>query len=133
MGIFKDKKFPTGLLKLQQKDFIKEIPIEIADGPILWQRGLTNKEDIPFESGMFYIFPRIAMAGFWMKNVRFPLDIAFLNSKKEVINIQTMMLCTDRCPMYYCPQFYRYALETKAGFFERFQFNEGCKINYTYD
>lgn len=133
MGISNYKKFPTGLLKLQQKDMTKVIPIEIADNPILWSQGLMNKKDIPLEFGMFYIFPRITVVGFWMKNVQFPLNIAFINSKREIINIQIMLPCTDKCPMYYCPKTYHYALETKAGFFETFQFNEGCKTSYKYD
>lgn len=133
MGDSNYKKFPTGLLKLQQKDATKVIPIEIADNPILWSQGLTNRKDIPLEFGTLYIFPRITVVGFWMKNVHFPLNIAFINSKKEIINIQTMVPCTGKCPMYYSPKPFRYALETKSGFFEIFQFSKGCKISYKYD
>lgn len=125
--------FPTGILELQQNDKTKVIQIEIAANTFLWQRGLMNRNNIPLEYGMLYVFPEETMAGFWMAGVRTPLNIAFIDSSKKIINIQTMSLCDFFCPMYYSPKPFLYALETKAGFFEKFGFSEGCKISYQYN
>lgn len=81
---------------------------------------------------MFYIFPEDTMSGFWMVGVRIPLDVAFIDSNKKIINIQTMFPCKFYCPMYFSPKPYRYALETKAGFFKKFGFGAGCEISYKY-
>lgn len=125
--------FQTGLLTLQQNGNTKAIPIEIADKPTLWRQGLMYRKDIPFEFGVFYIFPIVTITGFWMENVYFPLNIAFIGFNKRIFNIKTMIPCTSNCPMYYSPKPYRYALETKAGFFKEFGFYEGCKISYKYN
>jgi len=133
MGSVSNEGFPTGILQLQQNDITKVIPIEIAANPFLWRRGLMNRNNIPLEYGMLYVFPEETIDGFWMAGVRTPLNIAFIDSGKKIINIQTMAPCIFFCPMYYSPKGFLYALETKAGFFEKFGFREGCKISYQYN
>lgn len=121
--------FPKGRLRIYDGEKELIIPIEIANKPELWSFGLMFREDIPWEYGMLFIFPTDEYGGFWMKNTYISLDIAFIDSNKTIFNIQRMFPCTDKdCPVYYSPKPYRYALEVKAGFFERFGFKEGCKI-----
>ncbi|MBC7319705.1 DUF192 domain-containing protein [bacterium] len=121
--------FPKGRLRIYDEGKELIIPIEIANRPELWSFGLMFREDIPLEYGMLFIFPDDEDGGFWMKNTYIPLDIAFIDSNKTIFNIQRMLPCTDEnCPVYYSPKPYRYALEVKAGFFERFGFREGSKI-----
>lgn len=121
--------FPKGKLKIYDGEKELIIPIEIANKPDLWSFGLMFREDIPWEYGMLFIFPSDENGGFWMKNTYIPLDIAFIDSNKTIFNIQRMQPCyDDNCPIYYSPKPYRYALEVKAGFFERFGFKEGSKI-----
>jgi len=121
--------FPKGKLKIYDGDKELIIPIEIANRPELWSFGLMFREDIPWEYGMLFIFPNEESGGFWMKNTYIPLDIAFIDSDKTIFSIQRMLPCSDdNCPIYYSPKPYRYALEVKAGFFERFGFKEGSKI-----
>lgn len=130
MPFFKVERFPAGSLELKQKAATKVIPVELADRPFLWEQGLMYREDMPLEFGMLFVFPTITVAGFWMKNVLTPLSIAFINFQKTIIHIQDMPLCNGRCVMYYSPRPYRYALETRMGFFKTFGFSEGCKISY---
>lgn len=121
--------FPKGRLRIYDGEKELIIPIEIANRPELWSFGLMFREDIPLEYGMLFVFPSDEDGGFWMKNTYIPLDIAFIDSNKTIFNIQRMLPCTDdNCPVYYSPKPYRYALEVKAGFFERFGFREGSKI-----
>lgn len=122
-------KFPKGSLRIYDDNKELVIPIEIANKPELWSFGLMYREDIPWEYGMLFIFPSDELSGFWMKNTLVPLDIAFIDSSKTIFNIQRMEPCnSDDCPVYYSPRPYRYALEVKAGFFERFGFDVGSKV-----
>ena len=128
-GSTKIPNFSKGKLKIYDGDKELIIPIEIANRPELWSFGLMFRDDIPWEYGMLFIFPSEESGGFWMKNTYIPLDIAFIDSDKTIFNIQRMLPCNDdNCPVYYSPKPYRYALEVKAGFFERFGFKEGSKI-----
>lgn len=122
-------RFPSGNLKIYDDDKELIIPIEIADKPELWSLGLMYRKDIPWEYGMLFIFPTDELGGFWMKNTLIPLDIAFIDANKTIFNIQRMDPCEGiDCPVYYSPKPYRYALEVRAGFFERFGFDIGSKI-----
>ena len=44
-------------------------------------------EDLSKDQGMWFVFNNEQMRQFWMKNTLIPLDIIFVNSKLEVINI----------------------------------------------
>uniref|UniRef100_A0A7C3RLL3 DUF192 domain-containing protein n=1 Tax=Dictyoglomus thermophilum TaxID=14 RepID=A0A7C3RLL3_DICTH len=124
--------FPKGRLIITQNHRSLEIPIEIADREELHTLGLMYRKDIPWEYGMLFIFSTDVSYGFWMKNTYVPLDIAFISSDKIIFNIQRMLPCKEGkdCAVYYSPKPYRYALEVKAGFFEKYKFSVGAKIDY---
>ncbi|HOJ92429.1 MAG TPA: DUF192 domain-containing protein [Dictyoglomaceae bacterium] len=122
--------FPKGRLRITQDGKSIEIPVEIADKDELWTLGLMYRKDIPWRYGMIFIFPEDTQDGFWMKNTYIPLDIAFIDAEGKIFNIQRMVPCEgEECPIYTSPKPYRYALEVKAGFFEKFGFREGAKIS----
>lgn len=124
-------KFPKGHLTITQGSKKLTIPIEIADRDELHSFGLMYRKDIPWNFGMLFIFSQDVSYGFWMKNTYVPLEIAFINSQKIIFNIQKMYPCKgEDCPIYYSPKPYRYALEVKMGFFEKFGFKEGAKIDF---
>ena len=80
---------------------------------------------------MFFVFEQDENGAFWMENTLVPLDIAFIDAEGKIFNIQRMFPCEgDECPIYTSPKPYRYALEVKAGFFDRFGFKEGSIIRY---
>lgn len=124
--------FPKGILFLEQDGKVMQINIEIADREDLWSLGLMYRKDIPWEFGMLFVFPYDTNAGFWMKNTYVPLDIAFISHDGVIFNIQRMYPCKEGeiCPVYYSPKPYRYALEVKAGFFERYGFGIGASIKF---
>jgi len=124
-------RFPKGMLEISQGDNVLQIPIEIADTPELWAFGLMYRKDIPWEYGMLFVFDQDERGAFWMKNTLIPLDIAFIDSDGKIFNIQRMIPCQgEDCPIYTSPKPYRYALEVKAGFFEKFGFKEGSTMRY---
>ncbi|MCS7201279.1 MAG: DUF192 domain-containing protein [Dictyoglomus sp.] len=123
--------FPKGILKIYQQNKSLEIPIEIADREELHSFGLMFRRNIPWNFGMLFVFKEDVNYGFWMKNTYIPLEIAFIDSNKTIFNIQKMYPCNEKeCKIYYSPKPYRYALEVKMGFFKKFGFKEGAKIEY---
>ena len=71
---------------------INNVPIhvEVADTEDLRQQGLMNRSSLQGGSGMIFIFQKPDMLGFWMKNTRIPLSIAFVSSEGEILNIEDM-------------------------------------------
>lgn len=71
---------------------IKGIPlhVEVADTEDLRQKGLMDRDALSGDSGMLFVFDKPGQLGFWMKNTRIPLSIAFLSESGEILNIENM-------------------------------------------
>lgn len=93
----------------------------IADTDAERARGLMFKEDIGPSAGMLFIFEEEAPHAFWMKNMRFPLDLVWLDRQKRVVDIRTdCPPCTDTaCESVVPGHPALYVLEVKAGFVAR--------------
>ncbi len=58
--------------------------VEIADNDNERQKGLSKRNDLDEKRGMLFIFERKDKYSFWMKDVKFPLDIIFIDDNKIV-------------------------------------------------
>lgn len=72
------------LKQTQIKIGLKLINIEVADTPQERAKGLGDRETLASDSGMLFIFPESKKYQFWMKGMKFPLDIIFINGGKVV-------------------------------------------------
>ncbi len=54
------------------------LEVEIADDPVERERGLSGRPGLAPGTGMLFRFPEPAIQPFWMKDMRFPLDILYL-------------------------------------------------------
>ncbi len=54
-----------------------ELIVEVAETPEQQARGLMYRTELAENRGMVFLFPRATDAGFWMKNTKIPLSIAF--------------------------------------------------------
>jgi len=55
-----------------------QIQVELADTPQKRSQGLSDRQSIPADQGMLFIFDDYSQPGFWMKDMHFPLDIVWL-------------------------------------------------------
>ena len=62
------------------------INIEIADTLEKQIQGLSDRQSLCPDCGMLFVFPTARVQRFWMKNMRFPLDIIWINNNK-IVNI----------------------------------------------
>ena len=90
--------------------------VEVADTRDKRIKGLMFRKNMPEDSGMLLVFDREDVQGIWMKNMRFNLDIIFLNREKQVLEIfPDVPPCRqDPCPSYICRQPAKYVLEIKG-------------------
>jgi len=63
--------------------------LEIAQTNQERKKGLSNRQEICSNCGMLFIFNKEDQHSFWMKDTYVPLDIIWLNSKKEIVKIIT--------------------------------------------
>jgi uncharacterized membrane protein (UPF0127 family) len=110
-------------------EYITTIDIEIADTQEKRVRGLMFRKKMAENQGMLFVFPREEYQSFWMKNTVIPLDMIFVNKKREIVNIQK-----NTTP--YSEQTYPsskpaiYVVEVNAGFTDKYGIKPGDKITW---
>jgi uncharacterized protein len=106
-----------------------EVTVEVADDDEEREVGLMNRESLPADAGMLFVFEEDSSGGFWMKNTLIPLSIAFADSGGTILRILDMEPCeADPCEIYDPGVFYRSALEVNRGAFDRLGVEEGDRL-----
>ena len=118
--------FPTGKVYIHTQDHTLELDVEIASTLEQRQHGLMFRDELPENSGMIFLFPDNIRGGFWMKNTKIPLSIAFINAEGKILKIMDMepYSKTPRDPG--VP--YRQALEVNQGWFSEHGVGEGDHV-----
>ena len=62
----------------------KEIPVEVADTVEKRNLGLGKRSGLENGWGMLFVFEKRKQHGFWMKDMKFPLDIIWLDNHRIV-------------------------------------------------
>lgn len=65
----------------------KIVQLEIADTDEKRELGLSYRESLCATCGMLFVFDALGSYGFWMKDMRFDLDIVYIDNDKRVIAI----------------------------------------------
>lgn len=58
--------------------------VEIADTPAAQARGLSGRDFLAPENGMLFLFPKEEIQRFWMKDMKFPIDIIWIKEDTVV-------------------------------------------------
>lgn len=58
--------------------------VEIADTTANRAKGLSGRDFLRENEGMLFLFDRPATQNFWMKNMKFPIDIIWINDDRIV-------------------------------------------------
>lgn len=95
-----------------------DIPIELARTETERERGLSGRASLDEGSGMLFIFEKPGVYSFWMPDMRFPIDIIWINGGKIVDISENVSNEFDPAePVYYFPSApIQYVLEVNAGF-----------------
>jgi len=92
--------------------------VEVAATPAARERGLSGHKPLARNAGMWFVMPEVGLPGFWMRGMRFPIDLIWVSPDQRVLGAATLPLCRkDRCPIRYAPEPSAYVLEVAAGRF----------------
>ena len=121
--------FPKARALIDTGDDSRLVDVEVAETDEQRQYGLMNRESLPEDQGMIFMFFRDTKGPFWMKDTLIPLSIAFFDINGKIVRILDMEPCeADPCPLYDPGVAYRGALEVNKGAFERWRVEEGDLI-----
>jgi uncharacterized membrane protein (UPF0127 family) len=92
------------------------IAVEVANTPKTIQQGLSGRSSLKPGTGMWFVFHKPDQYGFWMADMRFPIDIIWVGSDLHIVDI-TKSAAPESYPNIFKPREpARYVLEVPAGF-----------------
>jgi uncharacterized protein len=101
--------------------------VELAVTPEQQEKGLMYRKSLSKGTGMLFIFDTDQMRFFWMKNTYIPLDLVFVTSKFEVVNIFHYAKPLDESAMSSALPV-KYVIEINAGDADRCRIRAGSKV-----
>lgn len=95
------------------------ITLEILNTTAERKKGLSGRESLPEKHALLFIFDESAYHGIWMPDMKFAIDIVWLNEHNEVVSI-ARNVSPETYPEVFKPNKpARFVLEFNAGFVER--------------
>jgi hypothetical protein len=68
----------------------KTYTLEVADTDETRHHGLMERDSMPADHGMIFVFPDVDERGFYMKHTRFPLEILYIDETGRIVSWATM-------------------------------------------
>ena len=104
--------------------------VEIADENSERVSGLSNRDSLNENQAMLFIFKEETIPNFWMKDMKFPIDIIWIDENLEISGIQkNLSPCEeDFCPTFKPKKKIKYALEINAELSEEFNLEIGDEV-----
>ncbi len=102
--------------------------LELATSTSTRERGLGLRDPLASDAAMLFVFPKDGSYAFWMKDMRFPIDIFWLNADARVVHIESSIAPSTYPAAFQSPTPARYVLETNAGYAEHHHIQIGTTL-----
>jgi len=125
----------SGILKRVSSKEIKvggaRFYVEVADTPIARARGLSGRDSLASDSGMLFLFSEPGTQVFWMKDMKFPIDIIWIKGEKVIgMVIGAEPEDEEDYELYKSPEPVDKVLEINAGLVSRLGIKVGDQIAF---
>ena len=117
---------PLGTVTINNKTF----QVEVADTPLKRERGLSGRDRVGGAAdGMLFVFETSAAYPFWMKDMKFPIDIIWIKDDRVIGISDSLEPSTEPVPSSYLPpDDVNYVLEFPAGFAGKYSIDKGAEV-----
>ncbi len=94
--------------------------------------GLMDVHELPFDTGMLFLYDDERLRSFWMANTPLSLDMLFLNRNREIVHIRrnttpySKQSISSKLPA-------QYVLEVNAGFVWVYDIRKGMRMDWELD
>ena len=110
----------------------QSIHVSIADTEASRQLGLGGRDGLAPNEGMLFIFPADGIFSFWMKDMKFAIDIIWLDENMKVTYIKKNAEPSSYPETYYSGDEAKYVLEVNAGFSDINNLKAGDGVEFVY-
>jgi uncharacterized membrane protein (UPF0127 family) len=97
-------------------------------------KGLSIRDQMNENEGMLFVYGEPSRQSFWMKDMKFPIDIIWLNGTGSVVHVEeNLRPCVPslECPSFSPNENAQYVLETVAGFAQKHHLMIGTDIDFS--
>jgi uncharacterized membrane protein (UPF0127 family) len=106
------------------------IDAEVPESTQQKEVGLGGRSCIGAEQGMLFVFNKQDQYDFWMKNMKFPIDIIWINENKVAIDITSNISPATYPKTFTSKQTARYVLEIQSGKAQQLNISEGTHLKF---
>ena len=107
------------------------ILVEVADEKDEQERGLSGRPALPQNHGMLFVYQQPSRPGFWMKDMRFSIDIIWIGADSKIVAVLPN-LSPDTYPAVFSPPeevgSVQHVLEVNAGSAGRLNWQVGDQV-----
>lgn len=109
--------------------------VEVADTMMSRAKGLSGRDGLDAGKGMLFLFDSAGMQGFWMKDMKFPIDIIWINGDRVIGFAENLQPESKKTifslTVYYPPSAVDKVLEVNAGAVNASGFQAGDTVRYS--
>jgi len=112
----------------------QEFTLEVADDDKKRAKGLSERESLDENRGMLFVFDEKGKYGFWMRNVKFPLDIIYISDETIVDIIKNAEPKSEgdtNIPVFEPKEDANYVLEINGGLVDKYKIAVGDKVTFS--
>ncbi|MFA6601111.1 MAG: DUF192 domain-containing protein [Candidatus Omnitrophota bacterium] len=108
------------------------IKVEVVSRVEEQLRGLMFRDGLAEGTGMLFVYERDIRPVMYMKNMRFSLDLIWLDVSKTIVAVKkNVPACAgEPCPRYDPGRWARYVLEIPAGTVDRLRLKKGTQARF---
>ncbi len=109
---------------------VGEIPVkvEIVDTPDARTKGLSGRAELTGVDGMLFVFDTTERHGIWMKDMKFPIDIIWIDESFKVVAVDRGVIPETYPKTFRPPVPVRYVIETNDNFTDTFGIGVGAMV-----
>ena len=128
--------FATTTITWRRDGKTASMRVEVASTPTQSERGLGYRDSLPEDAGMLFDLHSTRIPVFWMKGMRFALDMVWIGEDKRVAGVTTGIQPQPGAPDAQLKRIspavaVRYVLEINAGAAERQRIDTGTQLMFS--
>ncbi len=104
--------------------------LEVADTDAARIQGLSERDNLPSGAGMLFVFNTDDNWRMVMRQMRFPIDIVWLDANKKIVHIKHNATPAEYPEEYKADSPTRYVIEVPSGTFKKLGVQEGDSISF---